>query len=96
MLLPYPFYHDKKISSQDNFHRIWSIMIAYVQAARKILKEFFCCFLLISGLLECICDELGFGLLEQMHAQGEALANEYPRQLLIREVVEISILLYMG
>ncbi len=71
-------------------------MIAYVQAARKILKEFFCCFLLISGLLECICDELGFGLLEQMHAQGEALANEYPRQLLIREVVEISILLYMG
>jgi hypothetical protein len=42
------------------------------------------------------CDELGFGLLEQMHAQGEALANEYPRQLFIREVVEISILLYMG
>ncbi|KAH8954797.1 hypothetical protein BDL97_08G100000 [Sphagnum fallax] len=31
-----------------------------------------------------------------MHAQGEALANEYPRQLFIREVVEISILLYMG
>ncbi|CAM6033727.1 unnamed protein product [Sphagnum compactum] len=31
-----------------------------------------------------------------MHAQGEALANEYPRQLFIREVVEISILLYVG
>jgi hypothetical protein len=31
-----------------------------------------------------------------MLSQGERFANEYPRQLVVRELVEVSILLYMG
>jgi hypothetical protein len=47
-------------------------------------------------LLEGKCSELGFDLFGQMLLQGERFANEYPRQLVVRELIEVSILLYMG
>jgi hypothetical protein len=95
MLLPYPFYHDKKNPVKTIFIISGTIIHSLCASSKKIFKGIFL-LLPFDFRFAGICDELGFGLLEQMHAQGEALANEYPRQLFIREVVEISILLYMG
>jgi hypothetical protein len=60
------------------------------------MKKFLCSHLVFLFAGRRKCSELGFDLFGQMLSEGERFANEYPRRLVVRELVEVSILLYMG